>query len=239
MRVALVAIGLVGMLALAGCQNMTAAQQQTNTMNEKIAAGQQEHQACFKRVTSQNANVHAIVTDQVTFLDSRAANKVTLMSSNKKINDTQSVALRKMIESANECRWVLLSALQGSPLFQPFFDYLNSIDALYGQLLNKELTIGQFNTQKIQLQSQRMSNIESAMSRYHSAMADAHNQEVEQRQRAAAIMLPYLAQQQALQQQNMYNQQMLMLQQQQNMMLNQPVNTNCTQFGNQINCRSW
>jgi len=227
------------MLALAGCQNMTAAQQQTNTMNEKIAAGQQEHQACFKRVTSQNANAHAIVTDHVTFLDSRAANKVTLMSSNKKINDTQSVALRKMIESANECRWVLLSALQGSPLFQPFFDYLNSIDALYGQLLNKELTIGQFNTQKIQLQSQRMSNIESAMSRYHSAMADAHNQEVEQRQRAAAIMLPYLAQQQALQQQNMYNQQMLMLQQQQNMMLNQPVNTNCTQFGNQINCRSW
>jgi hypothetical protein len=52
-------------------------------------------------------------------------------------------------------------------------------------------------------------------------------------------MLPYLAQQQAIQQQNLYNQQMLMLQQQQNMMLNQPVNTNCTQYGNQINCRSW
>jgi hypothetical protein len=239
LRAALIAIGLVSTLALTGCQTMTASQSTVSLVNEKLAKGREMQEQCINQIVAENPDDFAIVESQVAALRQTASNKVVLMANKNKISPQQKTALLNVLNANTKCRMDFLTASQGTPVFEPTMDYYGRLDILYSKLLQGDLTIGEFNTENELVRSQARARIDQSILSYNSMMADAHYREVEQRQRAAAVMLPYLAQQQAIQQQNMYNQQMLMLQQQQNMMLNQPVNTNCTQYGNQINCRSW
>jgi hypothetical protein len=211
---------------------MTAAQQGWNDMNAKIEAGQIEEKACSDRFDASHAADISLVKEQVSYLDDTASNKIALMSINKKISDSEATALKKVIAGYSECRQIRLNTDLGTPFYTSTLEFYTQLEILYAKLLNKQITIGEFNQQKSQLHSQAMAKASEDLTNYRNSLAAAHNEEVAQRQRTAAIMLPYLAQQQAIQQQNMYNQQMLLRQQ-------QPVNTNCIQFGNQINCSSW
>ena len=236
MRRVLILLATAVMATLVGCQTTSNAQKKSDAATQQFQAGVADQSACMQRIKSKNTGAFAIVSEQVMFLNPTASNKMALLANTKKINKVQSEALTSVITSTSECRSIWITAIAGTPPYQPFVDYYNSLDILYAKLLSKQLTIGEFNQERSQLESRRVNSIQTATAQFYRNIDDEHNQEMAQRQRAAAAMSGYMMQQQAIQQQNTYNQQMLMLQQQQNMRINQPVNTNCTRYGNQINC---
>ena len=243
MRRVLILLATAVMATLVGCQTTSNAQKKSDAATQQFQAGVADQSACMQRIKSKNTGAFAIVSEQVMFLNPTASNKMALLANTKKINKVQSEALTSVLTSASECRSIWLTAIAGTPPYQPYVDYYTSLDILYAKLLSKQLTIGKFNQERSQLESRRMNSIQTAAAQFDRNMADEHNQEMAQRQRAAAAMSGYMLQQQALQQQqqaiqqqNSYNQQMLMLQQQQNSQMNQSVNTNCIRYGSQINC---
>lgn len=210
MRTLLVVMSLLSTMALVGCETMTVAQQKWATTVSKLETGFTEQDACIDKAEADNPIDFSIVRSQVTYLELSASNKVDLMSDSKKINDSQVTALKKFISALNPCRHALLASQVGTNVYRISFDYFNELDILYAKLLSKEITIGEFNKQKSQLVSQADNRAGNAVEDYRRTLMAEHNQEMNQLQQAAAFM-----------------------------QMNRPVNTNCNQIGNLINCRSW
>lgn len=214
-------MGLIIIQIITGCQSMTAAQQEFDAMSAKIEAGLINAQACIQRSEATNKIDISLIRERVSFFDDSTSNKFELFSSNKKISDSEAAAFRRVLTGYSKCRQIILNTYLGTPFYHLWFEFYSQADILYTKLLSKQITIGTFNQQKSLLDAKSISKEHEVLSNYNKKLDDAHNAEVAQRQRAADGV-----------RQTLHNQQMLMQQQ-------QPVSTNCTQYGNQINCTSW
>jgi hypothetical protein len=183
-----------------------------------------------------------VVSNQILFVSPTSSNKFELMSSKSKLNQLQKEALKTYLKGVPECRQPLLSAWSRvDPAFAGVSGRLYSkLDAIYLALLDDKFTIGDANIALDKAIQERGTEFSGADAQYAQRLQAMDNDEYAQRQRAAAIMMPLLMQQNAINaqnQQNFYNQQM------QNIRNNTPryvppVNTTCQAIGNQINCIS-
>lgn len=169
---------------------------------------------CMDRVRKDSA--FQLVSKEVFFETNDSLNKVELMSSNEKINFTQSRALVESIKLTQTCRKDTINALKYYPEMANLFSNLyGSMDIIYADLLSKRITIGEANKQKALLIN-KFNSERSVLAR--SIMEGYWNQHFQQRQletqaaqveatntaARAAIAAQYL--------QNLSNQQMNMTQ---------------------------
>jgi hypothetical protein len=241
MKKILFALAIFLLATLTGCAGpQTQAQREfednKRIMNE-VNAGTN---ACYEALG--NTEAGRVVSSEVTFARTDSPNRYELMASKVKLNDGQRTALRIFLEGVPKCRQIYMSGLNrvSANMAAANSVYNTKIDAIYLALLNGDFTIGDANVAKDKAFNERVNDFNSAWAIDRQRFEAMDNAEYAQRQRAAAIMMPYLMQQQAVQaqqQQNMYNQQMQQIQR------NTPVytpsiNTTCTAIGNQINCTS-
>ena len=208
---------LVAVLSLSGCQTPG------ETKGQRMRALMDE---CVAQVTS--TPDAQIVQAQIISLRSNAPNLFELMASKAKLDETQKNTFKRFLADNARCRQISDSALYGSSYHATQIRYYGIMDAIYFKLLNDEITVGEANIAREQAVIQNKLEIASISNRLN-------QQQEAQRQQAASMLLPYMM----MQQQNTYTQQ-----------LNNtrpvyvppvytpPVNTNCTTFGNQVQCTS-
>jgi hypothetical protein len=135
MRTILAALSLMGTFGLVGCQTMTQSESAVSVVNEKLAKGREIQEQCIKQIIAENPADFAIVESQVTALQQNASNKVALMANKNKISPQQNTALRNVLNANNKCRIDFLTAIQGTPTFEPRMDYYGRLDILYSKLV--------------------------------------------------------------------------------------------------------
>jgi hypothetical protein len=235
--------GLV-LILLAGCAtniNQTQAGRLDDENRKLIDDAKAAGQACSSALYQTEAG--KIVINQILYVDQTSPNKFDLMSSKAKLNQVQKDALRSFLTRVDECRQIY--KLAWSKVNADFTGVINrydsKIDAIFLALLDDKFTIGDANRAKDKATQERIAEFSAANAQYVQRLQAMDNDEYAQRQRAAAIMMPLLMQQNAINaqnQQNFYNQQM------QNIRNNTPryvppFNTTCQAIGNQINCTSY
>jgi hypothetical protein len=231
------------LILLAGCatnSNQTQASRLNDSNNKLLEEARATADACSSALNQTEAG--KIVINQIIFESSTSSNKFELMSSQAKLNQIQKDALKSYLTRVTQCRQPLLAATgRVDPGFLGVGNrYFSKIDAIYLALLDDKFTIGDANRAKDKAVQEQASEHSAANAQYVQRLQAMDNNEYAQRQRAAAIMLPFMMQQNAINaqnQQNLYNQQM------QNIRSNTPVymppvNTTCQAVGNQINCIS-
>ena len=235
--------GLV-LILLAGCatnSNQTQAGRLADENRKLIDDAKAAGQACSSTLYQTEAG--KIVINQILYVDQTSPNKFDLMSSKAKLNQIQKDALKSFLPRVEECRQIYKVAWSkvNADFTGVFNRYDSKIDAIFLALLDDKFTIGDANRAKDKATQERVAEFSAANAQYVQRLQAMDNDEYAQRQRAAAIMLPLLMQQNAINaqnQQNFYNQQM------QNIRNNTPryvppVNTTCQAIGNQINCTSY
>jgi hypothetical protein len=235
--------GLV-LILLAGCatnSNQTQAGRLDDENRKLIEAARATATACAEALDQSEAG--KVVTTQILFVSPTSSNKFELMSSKSKLNQVQKEALKTFLKSVPECRQPLLSAYSRiDPAFAGFTArFYSKMDAIYLALLDDKFTIGDANIAKDKASQERGTEFAAANAQYVQRLQAMDNDEYAQRQRAAAIMMPLLMQQNAINaqnQQNFYNQQMQNIRRSTPTYM-QPVNTTCQAIGNQINCTSY
>jgi hypothetical protein len=234
--------GLV-LILLAGCatnSNQTQAGRLADENRKLIEDARVTGNACSSALDQTEAG--KIVSSQILFGGPTSPNKFELMSSKAKLNQLQKEALKTYLKGIPECRQPGATAFgRVDPAFTGVFNrYYSKLDAIYLALLDDKFTIGDANIAKDKAVQERVTEFAAADAQYVQRLQAMDNNEYAQRQRNAAILLPYMMQQNAINaqnQQNFYNQQM------QNIRSNTPVymppvNTTCQAIGNQINCIS-
>lgn len=164
------------------------------------------------------------------------------MSSKEKLNSSQREALKTFLSEVSQCRQIHTSGFSRVDVgvAAALNQYYIKIDAVYLALLSGQFTIGDANIAKEKAAQEYQNAYNAAESQYTQRIQAMYNDEYAQRQRAAAVLLPLMMQQNAINaqnQQNFYNQQM------QNIRANTPVytppiQTTCQAVGNQIVCNS-
>lgn len=231
------------LVLMAGCatnSNQTQAWRLNDSNNKLLEEARATANACSSALNQTEAG--KIVINQILFESPTSSNKFELMSSKARLNQIQKDTLKSYLTRVQECRQPRLEA---SSRVDPAFTsvgnrYYSKIDAIYLALLDDKFTIGDANIAKDKALQEQASEYSAANAQYVRRLQAMDNEEYAQRQRNAAILLPYMMQQNAINaqnQQNFYNQQM------QNIRSNTPVymppiNTTCQAVGNQINCIS-
>lgn len=240
MKILLSSIALVLLAGCASTSNQTQTSRIFEENNKILNDSLADSTSCNSKLY--NSSAGQIVIEQVLFLRSTSKNKYELMQSKKKLNSEQKAALQSFLQGLPECRQLRLAGLNRvDPILAiPYNNYASKIDAIILALLDGKFTIGDANIAKDKAMTEAMNETAAAENQYRQRLQAMENEEIARRQRAAAIMMPYLMQQNAINaqnQQNLYNQQM------QNIrantpVLTPPVTTNCQAIGNQINCVS-
>jgi len=245
-------IALLVITLLAGCpknQNytnqMTPSQIQAQNAQNTIRDAQRNSVTCLENLRNPTSNPEAgsinLVDKEVLFFKEDSANKVALMTSSSKINETQKKAIFKYIESNQLCRNALKRDISGFPTLVTIYDnYYGDMDIVYADLISKKITIGDANKNKAKLVAKAKSEYSQALQNLDNRYTQQINQEVQAAQADAAqrraLAAQYLMNQQNIAaQQNIANQQNL-----QNQLNNsRPVNTTCNRYGSQVNCTSY
>lgn len=241
MKKLLLTVIAISTLILTGCAvNQTQAQRESENMKKIGAETQVLEKACNDEINSLDSS--KVVFSQILVQRASSPNKFDLMASKDKLNEFQKSALKEFIASNEKCREIKISGLSkiSVNLVAAFRTYYAKNDAIFLALLKGDFTIGDANVAKEKAYNELTIDINQASTADQQRLDAMHNNEINQRQQAAAIMLPYLMQQQAIQaqqQQNIYNQQMQQIQRN-TPVYRPPVNTTCTAIGNQINCTS-
>lgn len=239
-RVAL--LGLAMTLLVTGCQNMggsrqTQAQITSDAIWQRMNTGAAETTKCSDQVDLTPAGQK--VTNEILFYKSDDPKRFELSASKAKINKSQKLALNEYLVGITKCRKYVLDATTGLPQHAVLVAQYSRIDQIYVGLLSGELTIGEANKKKISSNAEFQTAMTSANNEVQQNLSNAHNQEMSQRQRNAAMLLNYMQGQQVINQNQQIinqNQQAITNQQLQN---NKPLNTNCTKYGNQVNCTTY
>lgn len=235
-------VGLASTILITGCQNMgqprqTQAQITSDAISQRIGAGARESTQCIEQVNSTPSGQK--VRNEVLFYNTDDSKRFELSASKAKINKSQKLALSEYASEATKCRKYALDATSGLPQHSVLISYYSKLDQIYVGLLAGDMTIGEANKKKTVAYADFQSGINSANNEVQQNLNNAHNQEVGQRQRNAAMLLNYMQGQQVINQNQQLinqNQQAITNQQLQN---TKPLNTNCTKYGNQVNCTTY
>ena len=235
-------LGLATTLVLTGCQNMgqprqTQAQITSDAIWQRISTGMRESTQCADQAKSTPSGQK--VGNEVLFLGTDDPKRFELSGSKAKLNKAQKSALNQYLADATKCRKYGLDSTSGLPQQTVLVTYYSKMDQIYAGLLSGEMTIGEANKKKMSAFADLQSGMNSANSEMQQNLNNAHNQEISQRQRNAAMLLNYMQGQQVINQNQQLinqNQQAITNQQLQN---NKPLNTNCTKYGNQVNCTTY
>ena len=228
-------------LAMVGCQTMQQQPQQSQAQIEqgRIQTSLRTADANFKACQSEveKSELYSRVIKEVFFEKDDSPNKFSLLANKNKPTSEQIELVKDAMPLITKCRATVLEGLRNTPFMVVTLKYYNALDAMYIKTIRGELTIGDANEEKVKASSVRKIEWEQAGIELDTKLRAMHESEMSGRMQAAAAMMPYLMQQQNQQ----FQQQMLYQQQMQNIMNNRPVltaptTTNCSTFGNQINC---
>ena len=235
MKVKIIILALA--MLLTGCESMqqkTQAQVEYERVSKQISYRFEKMDACIAEVTK-DPNVKKMY-EEILAQSEKSTNKYQLMLINEKPTAEQIKVLMNALPVAKKCRE--RDGLSGLPYKIVDLKRSNALDMLYLKLLRSEITIGNANVEKSKIEADYATNWEQANNEMNARYNEMYNAEMTGRRQAAAAMMPYIMQQQ----QNTLMQQQLMYQQQmQNIYNNRQITnptttTNCSAFGNQINC---
>ena len=203
------------LLSVTGCMKTTA--QKTSEVNDLIlntATASLEN--CVKSYKPSNELAWAELKE-FGFDNPKIKLESKLIKAN--LSDTQKVAALEYWKHGKECRSDYDSQLS---IVNPQFAQVSrsasvNIDAFKVQLLQDQITIGEYFVNWDDEVSKANQNWGQAVSRYNQLLNQSHNSEIQRRQAAAASM----------QRQQMINQ------------MNQPTFTSCNVIGNTVNCNSF
>ncbi len=237
---------LLAALSLSGCQtNMSQAGREFDNLKQGFEKIQSEARTCSDSVNATSAA--KIVTGQIIFDKPDSPDKYELLTNNSKINDLQKNALKEYLTLIPQCRGAYMQGLRSlhggyANIAQ---QYYSKLDAIYVALLSGDFTIADANRAKEKAYAEDLNMRQAIHNQDRQRWQAMDAQENADRSARAAILLPMLMQQQqiqAQQQQNMYNQQMNQINNNRPVYVppayTPPVTTNCTTFGNQVQCTS-
>lgn len=184
---------------------------------------------CYERINSKDAG--KTVAKEILFSDMNASNKITLSIDPNKLSESQKEVLKEYLSDNQMCRSNAREFIARLPAVfgNLFSSYWQEMDNVYIKLLTSSITIGEGNIKKAELLTKLNSDTSQANSDYIRALNDRNSSDADRRQRAAAILVPYLQNNKPYQ---------LPMPQVQQPVIRPPVNTNCTTYGNQTNCTS-
>jgi hypothetical protein len=235
MRLKIIVIAVA--MFLTGCESMqqkTQAQLEYERVTKQIKDNFEKVNACVVEV-NKDPYVKKMY-EEILAQNEKSPNKYQLMLSNEKPTAEQINILINALPVATKCREI--DGLNGLPHKIVDLKRSNALDMLYLKLIRGEVTIGGANVEKSKIEADSATNWEQASNEMNARYIEAYNAEMTGRRQAAVAMMPYIMQQQ----QNTLMQQQLMYQQQiQNIYNNRQITnptttTNCSAFGNQINC---
>jgi hypothetical protein len=234
---------IISLVVLSGCETMganhTQAYMENMRINTAIAEGKKKLDQCIAEIRNNEA-VREVDQD-IIYAGEDSDNKFSLMMRKEKLTDQQIETFKAAIPHFQRCRNVALSTLEGLPFSASLLGLYNQYDSIYIRLLRNEISIGEANEIKAKAVSEFHTEWAKTAAEIDARIRAAHYSEIQNRQAVAAAALPLLMQQQALQQQTLQHQQAMQQQQLQNMLNNTArptIYTNCTRYGNQVNCTS-
>lgn len=207
-------------ISMVSCQ--TTAQKTTASIVENFTLMREKETTCLNKIYSNPVYQP---------LRERINNNPTLTQLTDKELPTDE-ELRLIVTEHNEravCRTVIIEGLMNSVpgLIPVFVQYYNTNDLILADLIERKINWGEGNKRLrasfLELQTQAISTVKQL----ERDLSVSHNNELAQRQAAYNSFRQWRQNQEALRQ----NQQMIDS-------LNRPVITDCTRFGNTVNCRS-
>ncbi len=207
-------------ISLVSCQ--TTAQKNAASIVENFSLMLEKEKICLNKIYSNSAYQP---------LRARISNNPTLtqLTDNGLPTDEEQKLIIAEHNDQAECRMVLIEGLMNSipGLIPVFVQYYNTNDLILADLIERKINWGaankRFKASFLELQTQAVSTVKQL----ERELSASHNSELAQRQAAYNSFRQWNQNQQALRQ----NQQMIDS-------LNRPVITDCTRFGNSVNCTS-
>jgi len=164
----------------AGCQTQA---QRTNTeLKDRFTVVKQNTQQC---VDTLSANpVAKKVGSEILFAKPDDPNRFELATIKSKLTPEQKSTLKEYISIGLNCRNIVIDGYRGLPVQQPYMDYYAKMDQIYVGLLSGELSIGDANRLKMTAINSLQSESRAAGEKIDQSLANAHNAELAQRQKA-------------------------------------------------------
>lgn len=207
----LILFTIASVLLVTGCTGPTNAQLGQKALSERIALAVTETNKCMDKITSSAAG--KVVSSQVLFASPTSKNKFELMTTKSKLSLDQAEALKEYIFTGMECRDTLMPTISGTPLYIVMAQYFDTVDGIYLQLLQSEISIGDANIARDRAFKQREISLQNTSAEMKKVADSQSQQESDTRQQSALRLMNYLQSHRA-------------------------VNTNCAAIGNSINCVS-
>ena len=207
----------------------TNAQMQFNQYNKLINEAKSNLDNCMQNAS--NASHSQKIFQKVMVWDSNPPNKLELLSSSEKLSNDLKNDFISTVNDLNLCRGNFAKELSifNSEFSQIVTNSQNKIDEINVELLQKKITIGEFNRKYSIIKEHTNMEGDRAYKNLTSELENRHYQEVNNRQRSSQQAYDnYLRQEILRQQQEAINQQSLRN--------SQPINTNCYRSGNYVNC---
>ncbi|WP_146100084.1 hypothetical protein [Limnohabitans sp. TS-CS-82] len=211
-----------------------------DAIKNSLANGKSCNEAAFKSTEAQ------LVLKEVLYKDENSSNKIELMSTNKKISQSQNIALQAVLPEFRRCRNLVRESMSSVPHLNEVPVYFaNKSDYIYAKLTSKEWSIAQANQARSELNQEVSSKMLIAVRKLTDDLRNEAQQEVSlllQQQAINNSQAFSIRQQQSQQQQQGLNQ----LEQGLRMLNNPraasyapqpPMNINCTstKWGNSVN----
>jgi len=231
--------GFLVTIAISGCQtnpHPTQAHFERDRISQQLSTSLAESQICLDKA-KENETVRRYFAE-IMYYNDESANKHSLITNPLLPTQDQIEVIKGALPHLTKCRSSAVDGTIGTPYQVAILKLFNAMDAIYIKLLKTEISIGAANEGKSRAIAEHKMDWATATTEVNNRINNMYNTEMEGRRQAAAAMMPYLLQQH----QNYQNQQQLMYQQQLQSILNSrpaitpPSRTNCTRYGNQIDC---
>lgn len=231
--------GLSLITVLVGCQtssHQTQAHYEQDRIAKQLLLAATKNKSCFD-AAKENSAVKTVFAE-IIYENDESQNKHTLIASASVPTQEQIDALVIALPILAKCRASMVEGTNGTPYQIEVIKLYNAIDATFIKLLKAQVSIGVANEERSKAIAEYKIGWANAAADLNNRITQMYNAEIEGRRQTAAAMMPYILQQQ----QNYQNQQQLMYQQQMQSIINnrptitQPSRTNCTRYGNQIDC---
>jgi hypothetical protein len=218
-------VGLTA-IAIVGCS--TAAQTEHARVFGTLEATALAQQECSK-----NIEVPLSIKDKF-YKGDDAVPPLSFLTNKSTPTKAELKDLQNMYEAGTNCRNIVLQGTQQShyQTYQAATECYAQKAALYAGFMDGQTSWGDINKQLIANTNACQKNFNNAVANIQGQLDISHQNEVQQRSEAIQRASANMQQQQLMQQQQMMQQQMI-----NNM--NRPTNTNCTGFGNRVNCTTY
>ena len=217
----------------------TSAESQSTQLAGKMKFGFDNSGQCYKDLAA--SPIGEPVAKSILIMSDEQPNKYDLLTSKSKLNDSQKKSLKTFLTAATKCRQILADSASGTAYATPIAKRDTESDAIYAKLLTGQMTVGEANTARDQLRIKFREELAAIGKSLDAGFKSSHNAEVAAAERRRAAEIQAAQQQQIINQnQQVINNQIIKsMQPQPPAPVPLPVNTNCTRFGNSINCTSY